>query len=504
MDGDGTGEAAGEFSFRTRAANFRAMAAEPVEVLVVGGGIVGAWVALTAARRGLRTVLLEKGDFASGTSGKTSRLIHGGLRYLRQFRIGLVRQAARERDLLLRIAPGLVKPLTFVIPVYRQRGPRSWQLRLGLWAYDALSKDRSLPRRRWMSADGALGLEPGLGREGLLAGGVYSDAMADDARLVLAVVHTAHASGALVANYARVTGILREGGAVRGVRVEDGETGESFTVRATVVVNAAGAWAPDLQGEAHRLRLRPTKGVHVLVPRERLGHRHAIVLFGADDRLMFAIPWGRFSLLGTTDTDYRGDRDAVVADRGDVDYLLGAVNATFPEAHLSHDDVVSAYAGLRPLLDTGESEESRVSRKHEIVEDPDGLVTVVGGKLTTARAMAAEVLERIRPRLRGALKGESGADAWRVEDTGTRTMEMTKAEISRIVREEMAMHLDDILVRRTRAFHETVDQGLDVAPDVADALAAELGWEGSRRAAELTRYREIVEAHRRWRFEGNE
>ncbi len=498
MDGGGTGGAVREFSFRTRAADLRAMAAGPVDVLVVGGGIVGAWVALTAARRGLRTALVEKGDFASGTSGKTSRLIHGGLRYLRQFRFGLVRQAARERDLLLRIAPGLVKPLTFVIPVYRQRGPRSWQLRLGLWAYDALSNDRSLPRRRWTSADGALDLEPGLGREGLLAAGVYSDAMADDARLVLAVVRTAHASGALVANYARVSEVLREGGAVRGVRVEDGEAGESFTVRATVVVNAAGAWAPDLQGEAHRLRLRPTKGVHVLVPRERLGHRHAIVLFGPDGRLVFAIPWGRFSLLGTTDTDYRGDRDDVVAERGDVDYLLEAVNATFPEAHLSRRDVVSSYAGLRPLLDTGESEESRVSRKYAVVEDPDGLVTVVGGKLTTAHAMAAEVLDRIAPRVRGTIEGRTSAAALRIEDSGAPEPESVTAEASRAVRKEMAMHLDDVFIRRTHVFHETLDQGMDEAPKVANVLAAELGWDSARRAAELDRYRGLVEASRRW------
>jgi len=498
MDGDGMGGAAGEFSFRTRAANLRAIAAEPVDVLVIGGGIVGVWVALAAARRGHRTALVEKGDFASGTSGKTSRLIHGGLRYLRQFRLGLVRQAARERDLLLRIAPGLVKPLTFVIPVYRKRGPRSWQLRLGLWAYDALSKDRSLPRRRWMSADGALGLEPGLGREGLRAAGVYSDAMADDARLVLAVVRAAHASAALVANYARVTELLREGGTVRGALVEDRETGESLTVRATVVVNAAGVWAPDLQGEAHRLRLRPTKGVHILVPRERLGHRHAIVLFGADGRLMFAIPWGRFSLLGTTDTDYRGDRDSVLADRGDVDYLLEAVNATFPEARLSHRDVVSSYAGLRPLLDTGESEESRVSRRHEIVEDPDGLVTVVGGKLTTAREMAAEVLDCIAPRVRKTVERRTSAAALRIEDSGAPEPENVTAEASRAVREEMAMHLDDVFIRRTRVFYETPDQGMDMAPRVANVLAAELGWDSVRRAAELDRYRGLVEASRRW------
>jgi len=491
-----------EFSFRTRAANLWAMAAGPVDVLVVGGGIVGAWVALTAARRGLKTALVEKGDFASGTSGKTSRLIHGGLRYLRQFRFGLVRQAARERDRLLRIAPTLVKPLTFLIPVYRHRGPGRWQLRVGLWLYDALSKDKTLPRRRWLSPAEALGLEPALARSGLVAAALYSDALADDARLVLAVIRAAHESGGLIANYARVAGLLREGAGVRGAQVVDVETGDAFPLRAGVVVNAAGVWAPSLQAEAYRLRLRPTKGAHILVPRERIDHRHAFVLFGADGRLMFSIPWGRLSLIGTTDTDHRGGLDALVAERGDVDYLLAAANAAFPGAHLTHGDVVSSYAGLRPLLDTGEAEESRISRRHEIVLDPDGLVTVVGGKLTTARAMAAELLERMGPSLPGTVERRKTADVLRIEGLGGGTPNAGRDDVSRIVRDEMAIHLDDVMVRRTHLFYETVDQGLNAMEEVANALAAEMGWDATRRAAEVARYRDLVETHRRWRGKG--
>lgn len=486
-----------EFSFRTREENLRRMAERPLDVFVVGGGIVGAWVALAAASRGYRTGLVEKGDFASGTSGRTSRLIHGGLRYLRQFHFGLVRQAARERDHLLKIAPDLVKPLTFLIPLYRQRGPKKWLLRLGLWLYDSLSDYDALPRRRWISATAALELEPGLDRGGLVAAALYSDAITNDARLVLAVIRAAHDQGALIANYAPALELFREGGRVRGARVVNLETSESFSVRATVVVNAAGAWASDLQGEAHRLPLRPTKGVHVLVPREPLGIRNAIVLFGTDGRLMFAIPWGRFAILGTTDTDYRGDRDGVVADRLDVDYLLHAANAYFPRARLTHADVVSSYAGLRPLVDTGESEESRISRKHVIVEDPDGLVTVVGGKLTTARAMSEEVMDRIGARFPRRFDCLSAGRAVRIEDRGAFPEE--NMDIPRIVREEMALHVDDVLIRRTAMFYETTDQALDQAVSICNELAVEMGWDDVRRVAELARYREVVESHRHWR-----
>src|SRR3990170_448303 len=335
-----------ELSARTRAANLEAMERTTLDVLVIGGGIVGAWIALTAALRGHRTGLVEKGDFASGTSGKTSRLIHGGLRYLQQFRIGIVRQAARERDVLLRIAPRLVKPLTFLIPVYRPRGPKGGQLRFGLWLYDALSREKVLPGRRWVSRDEALQVEPRLDPNGLVRAALYSDAYAHDARLVMEVVKAAAKAGALVANYARVSQLLREPTAgtvpaldpsrglprstllvrewtaLRGARVEDLETGRTIDVRASAVVNASGAWSEGFQSTAERVRLRPTKGIHLFVPRERIGHERAVVLTTKDRRTVFVLPWGPLSLIGTTDTDYRGDKDRVEADRADVDYLL--------------------------------------------------------------------------------------------------------------------------------------------------------------------------------------
>ncbi len=533
-----------EFSVRTRAANLDAMASSPVDILVIGGGIVGAWTALAATLRGYRSALVEKGDFASGTSGKTSRLIHGGLRYLQRFRIRLVRQAARERDLLLKTAPRLVKPLTFLIPVYRGRGPRGWQLKVGLFLYDTLSREKVLPRRRWVSRDEALHLEPQLSSEGLVNAALYADAVTHDARLVLRVVQAAGDAGALVANYATVTGLLREGGTVRGAKVLDEETRTEREVRAKAVVNATGVWSADLQPSEKRLRLRPTKGIHVFVPRDRIGHQHAVVLTAKDGRVVFVLPWGSLTLIGTTDTDYRGDRDRVEADPEDVEYLLSTVNAAFPRAALRHEDVVGTYAGLRPLLDRGEAEESDISRKHEIVVTLDGLITVAGGKLTTARAIAEEVLSMVEGQ--GLLRApatvvdtrsfplapmpqKSAIDWTRVlvadPDVLTRLADIAALEMARewgtkrpellhrmmpgtnvsglevvySAQREMVVHLDDLMTRRTGLAYEMRDGGLHIAPAIAELVGEELGWDAERRALEIAQYRNAVMAAHRWR-----
>lgn len=505
-----------EFSARTRAANLESMAREPLDVLVIGGGIVGAWTALAAAMRGHRTALVEKGDFASGTSGKTSRLIHGGLRYLQQLRIRVVRRAARERDLLLRIAPGLVKPLTFLIPVYRDRGPPRWQLRIGLWLYDALSKEKTLPRRRWLSPEEAMRREPSLSQTGLVAAAEYMDAVTRDARLVLAVIRKSAEAGALVANYARVTELVREGRRVMGARVTDEERGRSSTILATAIVNATGVWVNDLQAEGRKLRLRPTKGIHLLVHRNRIGNRGAVTLPTHDGRVIFVLPWGELALVGTTDTEHPGEKEEVEATPEDVEYLLKVVNEGFPEARVTRADVVATYAGLRPLIDTGEMKESDISREHTIIVDPDGLVTVAGGKLTTGRAMAMEILATIE-------NGEPFKELRRhpsrgLSNPGPRNMETVALDdpgaavdptnlgpaVVRAVRHEMAVHVDDVLVRRTGLFYELADQGARVASVIVEAMGAELGWDAGRRADELGRYRRMLKANRRWREQGND
>ncbi len=530
-----------DLSPRGRAANLDRMRTEAFDLLVIGGGIVGAGIARDAASRGLRTALVERGDFASGTSGKTSRLIHGGLRYLKNFKVGLVRQAIRERDLLLERAPSLVQPLAFTIPAYTGRGMGRTTLRFGLWVYDFLSRDKVLPRRRWLSPPGVREREPQLASDGLDGGGLYHDALTNDARLVLAVIRSAADAGAVVANYSEALELLRERGRVVGARVRDRMTDAPLDLRASAVVNATGVWLDHMRAAATEARtIRPTKGIHIFLPREKVGNREAVVLNAKrDGRMLFVLPWGALTLVGTTDTDFRGDADHVVPEAADVAYLLDAVNDAFPSARAGPADVVSAYAGLRPLIEEGKpKEESDISREHEIFEDADGLISVAGGKLTTHRAMAQETVDRVCRQLgRSAHSSTAGAplgpskrdaDALRalgIEEEAARFLASRHPveevrpwlgdpsaahrilpdlpyrwlEVDASVAAEMAMTLEDVMVRRLGLFYEATDQGLSVAAAVADRLEPLLGWDAARRAREIEAYRELVASHRRFR-----
>ena len=530
-----------DLSPRGRAEGLARMRSGPIDLLVIGGGIVGAGIARDAALRGLRTALVDRGDFASGTSSKTSRLVHGGLRYLKNFKVRLVRQAVRERDRLLWQSPALVEPLAFTIPAYEGRGMGKTTLRFGLWVYDFLSRDKVLPRRRWLTAPQVREREPRLSGQGLGGGGVYHDALANDARLVLAVVRAAAEAGAAVANYAEAAGLVRESGHVVGARVRDGVTADSIEVRSSVVVNATGVWLDRLRvGRGGRPTLRPTKGIHVFLPREKVGNREAVVLNARrDGRMLFVLPWGPLTLVGTTDTDFRGDPDRVLPDRTDVAYLLEAVNDAFPDAHVDPGDVVSAYAGLRPLIAEGEpKEESDVSREHEIFEDDDGLISIAGGKLTTHRAMAQEVVDRACARLgrklacrtatAGIGPGEADADELRalgleesvarflasrhpVADVRPRLARPSAADrivpdlpyhwidVDIAVECEMAMTLEDVMVRRLGLFYEAADQGLSAAPAVAGRIAKPLEWDAARAEREVQSYRRLVSEHTAFR-----
>ncbi len=531
----------GPFSAATRTQNLRRMREETFDVLVVGGGIVGAGVARDAASRGLTTALVERGDFASGTSGRTSRLVHGGLRYLRNYKIGLVRQAVRERDLLLRQAPALVHPLPFVLPTYRDRGPGRSVLRLGLFLYDFLSRDKSLPRRVWLRPTGASQREPRLASQGLAGAGIYHDAWTDDARLVLAVVRDAARAGAAVANYVEVLEFARPEGRIHGARIIDRMTGHEQTVRSRVVVNATGVWLDRLRTPRAVPTIRPTKGIHIFLPRSKVGNRHALALTGRRDRrVVFVLPWGDLTLVGTTDTDFQGDVNHVLPERDDVGYLLDVVNDAFPEAHVTSADVVSAYAALRPLLRKGRQDrsESEVSREHSLFEDVDGLISVAGGKLTTHRAMAEEVVDLVAARIARRLPARTAdrplgpplhplqdflalgldeATAIRLqrrfspedvrthlEAPGARVrivdgMPSIWAEVDIAMDDEMALSLSDVLVRRLGLFYESEDQAIEAAPGVADRMARALGWDAARREQETREYRELVAAHRRFR-----
>ena len=530
-----------DLSPRGRASNLTRMRSERFDLLVVGGGIVGAGIAQDAALRGLKTALVERGDFASGTSSKTSRLVHGGLRYLKSFKIGLVRQAVRERDLLLERAPGLVTPLAFTIPAYEGQGMGKATLRFGLWVYDFLSRDKVLPRRRWLTPGDVKGREPKLAERGLGGGGLYHDALTNDARLVLAVIRSAADAGATLANYAEVTGLVHEGGRVAGGSIRDRVTQGTFQVRAAVVVNATGVWLDRLRSmPPDSSTLRPTKGIHIFLPRKKVGNREAVVLSAKrDGRMLFVLPWGHLTLVGTTDTDFHGDLDQVVPDGQDVAYLLESVNEAFPDAHVGVQDVISAYAGLRPLLGGGKAaKESDISREHEIFEDADGLLSVAGGKLTTHRAMAQEVVDRVCARLARGKECSSSAAAlgptagavdelralgveedfaaylasrhpiedlrpWigglSAEDRIEADLPYRWIEISIAIENEMALTLEDVMVRRLGLFYESPDQGAAVAPAVAERMGSHLGWDASRAESELRAYRGLVANHRRYR-----
>jgi glycerol-3-phosphate dehydrogenase len=376
-------------SAETRARDLALMAEETLDVLVVGGGITGAGVALDAVSRGLRVGLVEREDIASGTSGRSSRLIHGGPRYLQRAELGLVRESLRERAILMRLAPHLVRPLPFLFPVSRWHHRLMAAAALGL--YHALSAGRG-HRHQWADRAEADRLAPG--RRRATGGYVYWDCRTDDARLTLEVVRAAASFGARVATRAEVVGLLGSG-RVTGARVRDRLTGADLDVGARVIVNATGAWADGVRGLAtpSRPRLRPSIGIHVVLDRRRLPIRAAVLLPWVADRraLLLAIPWGPRVYVGPTDSAYRGSLDEPVADRQDVASVLASVESFFD---LDHGDVLATWAGIRPLLDTGRGPTRDLSRRHLVVEDPPGLVTVTGGKLTTYRAMAEDVVDR--------------------------------------------------------------------------------------------------------------
>ncbi|HXM39518.1 MAG TPA: glycerol-3-phosphate dehydrogenase [Gemmatimonadales bacterium] len=542
------------FSHQTRAAALASMAADPVDVLVIGGGITGTGIARDAALRGFRTALVDKADFGAGTSSQSSRLIHGGIRYLEQGALRLVFEASGERRVLLRIAPHLVRPLSFLFPVYRGGRVPAWKLRAGMWLYDLLGVFRNARRHRWLRPKRVRRVEPALRDRGLVGAALYYDAQTDDARLVLATARSAARAGALVANYAEVTSLLKPDGRVRGATVRDVLTGETRTIRALVVVNAGGPWVDALRrlddpGAPPLLRL--TKGAHVAVQRRRIGNEHAVTLLSQiDGRVIFVIPWGDLSYVGTTDTDADSSPDAVRATAEDVTYLLRSANAAFPDAHLTPNDVVSVWAGLRPLLRQDDSTApSQLSREHRVVESAQGLITIAGGKLTTYRVMARDVVDRVAARLHeldgrpvaprpptdrlplpggeaaeldvlveGArARGVSEATARHlVASYGSETAAVLNlvdrdrslgepvlperpeiwAEVTHAVEREMALRVQDVLVRRLHLFYEYRDQATALVAPVAQRMKKLLGWDDVREAEELRDYFRMVELKR--------
>jgi glycerol-3-phosphate dehydrogenase len=535
------------------------------DLLIIGGGITGAGAARDAARRGLKVCLVEQDDLAYGTSSRSSKLVHGGLRYLEQYEFSLVFEAVTERRVLMDIAPHLVNPLGFLFPVFKSSRRGVFTVNLGMWVYDGLSLFRSPKIHRNLSKKAVRKEEPALRQEELTGAPLYYDCSTDDARLTLESALDGAAAGATVLTHTRVVGLLRSAeGHVDGARVRDMISGEEREIRANAVINATGPWSDRTRalGKGAKPRLRPTKGIHLVVEGTRLPVNNAVVCFHpTDGRVLFAIPWGDRTYVGTTDTDFQDDPGKVHASSEDVDYLLDAANHYFPAVNLERKDVLSTWAGVRPLIsEEGAGNESNVSREHAIEVDEDLLVTIAGGKLTTYRRMAAEVVDKalgvlmmrgVAPTdLRAARTDKEplpGAVGWPEDDDhgkvvarvkeagkgkvaddtaallantyGTRGVDVAElaagdqrlaarlvdgrpeilAQIDFAVQHELAATVRDALVRRTQLFFRDHDQGLGCAEVVAERMGELLAWDADRQAKEVLDYQREVALSRRWR-----
>ena len=384
-----------DFSFQNRSKIMNQMATSLFDLIIIGGGITGAGIALDAASRGLKTVLIEKNDFAFGTSSRSTKLIHGGLRYLKQFEFGLVKEVGSERAILHKLAPHLVVPEKMLLPLYEKKGLGYWLTSIGLKVYDLLAGVKAEDRRRMLTKMQTLKFEPLLQHD-IKGGAIYAEYRTDDARLTIEIIKSAVEHGALILNYCKVNDFLYSTDKmISGVVVEDQLSKEIFSVNGKVVVSATGPWVDelrDLNKSKQGKRLHLTKGVHIVFPREKLPVEQAIYFDVEDGRMIFAIPRGRTTYVGTTDTNYVGSKDKVLTNHEDAQYLLKAVNAMFPSLKLEIDDIESSWAGLRPLIHEEGKSASELSRKDEIFESSTGLISIAGGKLTGYRKMAERVV----------------------------------------------------------------------------------------------------------------
>jgi len=538
----------GNFSPKTRKINLKKMRKEEFDLAVIGGGITGAAIARDAAMRGMKVALIEKADFAGGTSSKSSKLIHGGLRYLKQLDIGLVKESLAEREKLLHLAPNLVHSAPFLIPIYSGWKGRL-EMHIGLFGYDLLASDSSLGRHRNLSPEELLQEEPLLRKENLSGGFIYYDCLVNDARLTLVTIKSAHEHGAVVANYTRAIGLDITKESFNTVKFREVLNGKEGVIRARVVVVAAGPWT----GELFKLHsepgpaIRPTKGVHLVFPENRLKVNQVLAVPTTDKRIVFVVPLEQFTYVGTTDTDYTESLDKILVEAADVDYLLDVLNHCFPAVNLGPGDIVSSWAGLRPLI-MEEGDPSKVSRDHYIGLYNDGLAAIAGGKLTTHRTMAQNLIDQVLERYAHLFKGEFQActtdkkslpggemmdypsylkaqslglkNRWGlslvsvehlINSYGRNHMEVLalglsdrqlldqlvpgcrviKAQVIYGVEDEMALTLEDFMSRRTDLLHFNGGGRLEVV--VAKLMGKILGWSRTRRRAEIKNYRQTVQ-----------
>ena len=538
-----------------RAASLAALSDGQFDLAIVGGGITGAGIARDASLRGLKVALVEKLDFGAGTSSKSSKMVHGGLRYLENGELGLVFESVNERNFLMTKARHLVRPLPFMVASYKGDRRMLMTIDFGVWLYEALCLFRT-PTNKLHETFGprrAAELEPGLKRDGLRGAVIYSDAQTDDARLTLENVLDARANGAVVLNHARAGALLRgEGDRVTGVTIHDVLGGGSVDVRARVVVNATGPWSDEVRALAGApATLKPARGSHIVVDAKRLPVSHALMMFAPRDaRVVFCIPWGpQRTVIGTTDTFYEGSLDDVHADRDDVQYLLDTANKYFPDAKLLLDDVLATWSGLRPLIKPSKDvNASKVSREH-MVESQPGFMTIAGGKLTTYRRMAEDLVDLALEQQLGGMRPHAtakrplpGGDGLKTEDElaarraalegfgadvaealvlsyGSRgasvaariagdatagerldaELPFLNAQVDEAVENELAATLDDVLSRRVPILLRGRDQGLAAADAVSRRMAARLGWDEARRAKELEQYKVVVDRSRKFK-----
>ncbi|HLW03369.1 MAG TPA: glycerol-3-phosphate dehydrogenase [Ktedonobacterales bacterium] len=543
------------FSAAARGEHLARMARTPVDVLVIGGGITGAGVALDAAARGYAVALVERNDFASGTSSKSTKLAHGGIRYLPQFDFGLVHEALAERGLLLEHVSFLVRPMGFVLPMYQgERHPvglpitlpggfgNSWVLDVGLYLYDALAGRRNIRRHQRISHAEALDLAPPLRSEGLRNAFTYYDAQLDDARLTLIALRTAARWNAAIANHAEVIGFQQQDGKLSAAQVRDTLSGQEFMVQARHFVNAGGVWAEKIEaltGAKPQIEVQPSKGAHLVVSRDRLrlGDMAIVLPQTEDNRILFVIPWEGRAIIGTTDTE-GGDLDHPTTSQEDIDYLIRHVNH-YLDINLTQKDIISTYAGYRPLVRSRDKTQGKnLSRTHAILENPNGLVSIVGGKLTTWRRMAQDTVDHLAKRDHLEIKHPTehlallGAERWQevaqelpqrgralglsadvvehlslyygsqalalldlIEQDASLARRIVpdlpflRAEVVHASRAEMVLTLEDMLTRRTRIAIEDHRHGVEVAADVAGLMARELGWSAKQTREQIDVYR---------------
>jgi len=554
------------FSPAVREENINKLQTEQYDILVIGGGITGAGIIRDAVFRGYRTALIEKDDFASGTSSKSSKMIHGGFRYLKNLEIGLVQEALQERKNLMELAPHLVHPMQCLLPIYEDAPNPPWMVKLGMMLYNGLSGTKSIGAHKMISVDKIHKLEPILRRKGLKKVGLYYDSWADDFRLVMSTIQSAAQKDGVIANYVKAVDIFKENVNVAGIMAQDTITGNIFPIRSRVIANATGPWSDELRNKLFKDKqryIRTTKGIHLLIHREHLPVNHTVVLLSIEDqRPIYAIPWRKFVLIGTTDTDYDSDLDRIQTEKSDVDYLLASINFYFPYANLSEAKIISTFTGLRPLVYEEQKSASAVTREYQIFEKPKNFFTIIGGKLTTYRNMAEEMVNQMGKVLKtsfdiSAKNEECTTDKYHlyggdisdygnffeewtrhlinqynfdkdiaehfVETFGNRIPDLLTAiddtedgrkrilpelphvwgELTYAYRHEMIMGLDDFLIRRTHLFPLDAKQSLDIYEPVANRLGKLLGWTHSEKKSQIERYKSKINIIQHYRGKGS-